>query len=789
MKRLGPLDKLELAIPIAIWAICFALSVASAVRGVAWSLGVVSVSGGAEGYPILSLFTPWFSREESGLRVGDRLLRLGHADLRGVGPLGFQARAEEEAGPERLVTVVFERAGERGETSLAMPSYAWLCPALLVSFFCASTGVLLYLRARAAPPHALFRGLLCFAILSASQFSGSRSLLYASASVAFVSTALLGPLAFRALLSFPQGALPTGRLARLGPWLFSTIPLVELLWYLELIAFDVMRHCYWVWRALFGVTFLVAGTRVYSRLDSIARRQAKWVLWGVYFALVPFIAAAAWMAADPRAIRVFLISVTALCLVPLSLLIAVARYNLFDVDRLLSATASYNIVLVALVGTGLAVVPRIGELSSELLGIDPRTGQVALSLLLAAVVVPAHQRIRPRIDRVFFKERYALDHGIAELLRALSACDDTRALTQRVGEELRRLLQPEACVVYARAGEAFAPVFVEGRGVPPAFEAGSPLVATLRERQKPLALSASGRRPDAAALGPFDRAALEALQAEVVVPLRPGQRLLAFLCLGPKRSGDVYTSTDLSHLASVAEAVSSQLRRFDQEQTNRQAQEMQDSLRRYVPGAVAEQLASGAELASSQREVSVLFVDIQGYTSFSEARRAEEIFSTVNRYTETVSEIVRKHGGSVVEFNGDGMMAVFGAPRDLPHKERAAVEAGREIVIAVGALPVEDPRAGDARLSVGVGIATGEAFVGNIHAADRMIWSAIGNTTNLAARLQSLTRQLDAAIAIDTATQAGAGYVCADFERHPEVPIRGRSERPDVWVLPLRRPS
>ncbi len=184
----------------------------------------------------------------------------------------------------------------------------------------------------------------------------------------------------------------------------------------------------------------------------------------------------------------------------------------------------------------------------------------------------------------------------------------------------------------------------------------------------------------------------------------------------------------------------------------------------------------------------MLFVDLRGYTSFSESRRAEEIFSTVNRYTETVSQIVQKHGGSVVEFNGDGMMAVFGAPRELAHKERAAVEAGREIVEAVAALPVEDTSGGETKLSVGVGIATGEAFVGNIQAVDRMIWSAIGNTTNLAARLQGLTRELDAALVIDSRTWERA-QLAADFEKRPEVPIRGRRETQDVYALPMRSDS
>ncbi|MEE8474456.1 MAG: adenylate/guanylate cyclase domain-containing protein, partial [Myxococcota bacterium] len=314
----------------------------------------------------------------------------------------------------------------------------------------------------------------------------------------------------------------------------------------------------------------------------------------------------------------------------------------------------------------------------------------------------------------------------------------------------------------------------------------SPLIASLEERRRPLALGDAGRRPDEAALSPFDRAALETLQAEVVVPVRQNDALAAFVCLGPKRSGDVYTSTDLSLLAAVAETVSQRLQRFDQEEVTREAQAMQASLRRYVPGAVSEQLASGADLASGQREVSVLFVDLRDYVGFAESRRAEDIFSTVNRYTETVSEIVQMHSGNVVEFNGDGMMAVFGAPRKLAHKERAAVEAGRAIVEAVRTLTLKEALAGPTELSVGVGIATGEAFVGNIQAVDRLIWSAIGNTTNLAARLQSLTRELNAPLVIDRATWEKAQPAAAGFEKRPDVRIRGRRQTQDVYALPGR---
>jgi adenylate cyclase len=278
------------------------------------------------------------------------------------------------------------------------------------------------------------------------------------------------------------------------------------------------------------------------------------------------------------------------------------------------------------------------------------------------------------------------------------------------------------------------------------------------------------------------RALLESLAALAIVPVQIGGTLTAFACLGPKRSGDVYTSTDLAWLVALREAVRRELRRLDHSELLREAERRQASFRRYVPGAIAAELESGQDLAVGERDVSVLFVDIRGYTAYAEGRAAEEIFSMINRYTHVVSQIVRTNGGSVVEFNGDGMMAVFGAPREICAKERAAVEAALAIVDAVPALA--SSAQGEA-LSVGVGIASGHAYVGNIRAEDRLIWSAIGNTTNLAARLQALTRELDAAIVIDVATWKSAGASAARFREHAAVRIRNRTGTQTVYARAL----
>jgi len=104
---------------------------------------------------------------------------------------------------------------------------------------------------------------------------------------------------------------------------------------------------------------------------------------------------------------------------------------------------------------------------------------------------------------------------------------------------------------------------------------------------------------------------------------------------------------------------------------------MGEALRRYVPHAVAARLTRASPIEGGERDVAVLFVDIRGYTSYSEQRAAGAVFSVVNRYTAALSAVIQRRGGTVVEFLGDGLMAVFGRPRRcriMPRRGRGAHE-------------------------------------------------------------------------------------------------------------------
>ncbi len=728
------------------------------------------------------------------LVAGDRILRLGNEDVRGVTRLRFVAQALAQAGPNGILPVVYERAGQQRETHSELRPLPRASYAALISLSFAALGVLIYLKkgnsriGRFGAP-----AFLVYSIWWLPFYGGPEVLTYADFLIRTSTAAIALPLVMRAALVVPDDIPDPSPRALAWPWVFTVLVFLRMGFFRALAGeFGIhlpsapLEQAATALGILYGVAVLSIIARNYRRADAIGRRQIKWVVFGIYAGCLPLMFCYIAIALDPDPIWVIyrdsVFTEPPLMMIPACVLVAIVRQQLFDIDRILSVTASYTLIGVLAIAGLLVLAPTAAQWVSNTTGIAPATAHVTLSLALAAVAVPTHARLRPQIDRVFFGERYALESGVNHLISDLSGCDGPQEMLTRAGKTLNDLVNPECCVIYARVGDDYAPVFLHGNAIPPAFGEDSGLVEELRLRREPLASEALTRTVRRVDLSPVERASLEALAAAVIIPLRSSNTLIAFLCLGPKRSGDIYTSTDLALLGAVAAQVSAELSRFTEVELMRHKMEMYETLRSYVPRAITEELESGRSIEPHRRDVSVMFVDIRGYTGYAEERNPEEIFSILSRYTEIVSTIVGEHGGSLVEFSGDGIMAVFGAPQELPEKERAALNAARALSAAMAGLDL-GPDSGNERLEVGIGIATGEALVGNIRSVDRLIWSAIGNTTNLAARLQALSRDMDAAIVIDGATQRATPDDMSDFVHHPKVRIRGRRESFEVYAL------
>ncbi len=170
---------------------------------------------------------------------------------------------------------------------------------------------------------------------------------------------------------------------------------------------------------------------------------------------------------------------------------------------------------------------------------------------------------------------------------------------------------------------------------------------------------------------------------------------------------------------------------------------LQHSLSCYVSPAVAEGVMVSGEplrLTGQRMEVVVLFADLRGFSTSATGLEPELVVDLLNSYLGVMVDVILRFSGTLDKFIGDGVMALFGAPAPLPDAAEKAVSCAVEMQEEIGRLNRQRHRDGEPHLHLGIGVSCGEAIVGNIGSPVRMDFTAIGETVNLAARLQEISR-------------------------------------------------
>jgi adenylate cyclase len=210
---------------------------------------------------------------------------------------------------------------------------------------------------------------------------------------------------------------------------------------------------------------------------------------------------------------------------------------------------------------------------------------------------------------------------------------------------------------------------------------------------------------------------------------------------------------------------------------------------RFVPaGVVDEVLASAGEnlrLGGVERDCTVLFSDLRGFTSFSETQPAARVIDVVNCYLNEMTEAILAAGGTLISYMGDGIMAIFGAPLAQEDHADRAVAAAREMVGArlerFNAWLAEEGF--EHRFAMGVGLNSGPVMAGNVGSEQRVEYTAIGDTTNTASRLEGMTKDSEAMLFISATTRERMRSSTDDLSLVGEVEIRGRASTLTVWAI------
>ena len=211
--------------------------------------------------------------------------------------------------------------------------------------------------------------------------------------------------------------------------------------------------------------------------------------------------------------------------------------------------------------------------------------------------------------------------------------------------------------------------------------------------------------------------------------------------------------------------------------------QQKEMVRRFATAEVADDLQeSGFALGGKRVVGTVMFSDIRGFTSMVERQSPEETIELLNNYYTLMFEAITGAGGVVNQMVGDGLMAIFGAPLPLADHSAAAASAALEMLELVELLNAERQSAGKSAIAIGIGIATGEMVAGYTGTQQRATYTCIGDTVNLAARLEAHTKQTDRAILLDGVARLALGPTFTPDEMG-SMTFKGKSESTSVWAL------
>ena len=219
-----------------------------------------------------------------------------------------------------------------------------------------------------------------------------------------------------------------------------------------------------------------------------------------------------------------------------------------------------------------------------------------------------------------------------------------------------------------------------------------------------------------------------------------------------------------------------------------QRQHVHDVFGRFVPGSVVDEaLAKTGDdlrLGGTELDATIVFCDLRGFTRFSETLTPERVITVLNEYLSSMSDAILDHGGTLTAYMGDGIMAVFGAPVAQPDHADRAVAAANEMVgprlarfndwLSEGGV--------EHRFRMGIGINSGPVLSGNVGSARRLEYTAVGDTTNTASRLEGMTKDTPHQVFVADSTRrrmtATDGLVAVG-----DLEVRGRAQPIRVWAL------
>lgn len=564
---------------------------------------------------------------------------------------------------------------------------------------------------------------------------------------------------------------------------------------------------------------------MYKASSNVFKQRAKMILFGVSLAFFPvvtvFLVVHFMKISFPINFMIFFV-----LSFPASMAYAIIRHNLFDADTIIKRTVGYVVVTATIVGAYVLVSTFLNVLLGKYEIAQSEAFPVVFTLAIILIFNPLRNRIQRFIDRIFYRLEYDYQETvqrISETMRSLLSLDqigksimDTASGTMFIDSGRLLLLNPQKQVFECLTARDKEPAFGGAKSslinlaagneqnhpeqigdrqvghkeesedsvyIESKLPADDPLIQRLAERKKEVTRYDIQEDPSFKKGREAYKKAFDRLGATLIVPLIYEDRLSGFLSLGDKKSGKIYRREDINLLKTMANQGAVAIENAKRADQMKKEEGVRANLARYLSPQIVDQIIKKdvqVNLGGDKKVVTVLFSDIRNFTRISETLPPDQLVRLLNEYFTEMARIIFENHGSLDKYIGDAIVAVFGSLIALENPARTAVQAAIQMMKSLSSLNERWTSEYGFAINIGIGINTGEVFLGNIGSPERMEFTVIGDTVNIASRFSGVARPGQILITKET-------LKCLDSEiqyrQLPPVEVKGKTGKLEVFEM------
>ena len=549
---------------------------------------------------------------------------------------------------------------------------------------------------------------------------------------------------------------------------------------------------------LSAVILIISITSAYLKKSSILSRQrAKVVLTGAGFAFpIPAI-----VNSFPHLMRGALggikipdsLTAIPLLIFPVSIAYAIAKHNLFDVDVYIKRAVGYGIMIAFVVLLEFSTHILSEKVLSYIFGeYVERVFPIFFVLLIVFTFNPVYHKVREFVDKLFFRKKFDYKDTILSVSNVLTSVLNLDEIVKRIIYTVRKVMfidtagvillepQKECCQMFFIGDK---PDNIEDYVKDVCIPCNDPLFDLISREKKLITRYDIEEDPHYVSLKEPCGQRFSEIGASMVMPLIYQNEVKGALALGYKKSGHFYTREDIDLLETLTNhgAIAIENARLAEQMEKKV--EVRADLARYLSPQVVEQVIKKdmrVDLGGHKKVVTVLISDIRNFIKIIETYSPEQLVHILNEYFTEMSRIIFENQGSLDKYIGDAIVAVFGSLIPLENPAQSAIRAAVQMMKRMNSLNESWMQNYRLVMNIGIGINTGEVFLGNVGSPERMEFTVIGDTVNVASRLSDLAQPGQILIARNTFACLGSDILCRKL---PTVMVKGKREKQEVFEI------